>query len=213
MMNSIILPDELINMMRGGQTLILKEAIPRKIFVPHSTPDLRYLKGVIFRPEINGLQKESKMVVRVRSRSPTWQYFVDTRKGPSQTPESYEINFDLAPGPSLGSLQEPVVLGVLELDLGNADSKQCLVIGLEPLLPNPFRTTPLYFLPWYAFEEQSWIARQDFTRVIDKAQRRHEWMVPDLIRARIGIESRYSSLFYSLTLEIESKRKSVSWFQ
>ncbi|KAL4730540.1 hypothetical protein ACLX1H_002576 [Fusarium chlamydosporum] len=178
MMNSIILPDELLNMMRGGQTLILQEAIPRQIFVPHNTPDLRYLKGVIFRPEIKSLK--SKMVLRVRSRSPTWQYFVDARKGPAQTPESYEINFDLAPGPSLGSLQEPVVLGVLELDLGNADSTQCLVTGLEPLLPNPFQTTPLYFLPWYAFEEQSWIARQDFTRVLDKEQRRLEWRALDV---------------------------------
>ncbi|CAF3580719.1 unnamed protein product, partial [Fusarium graminearum] len=213
MMNSIILPDELLNMMRGGQTLILKEAIPRQIFVPHNTPDLRYLKGVIFRPEIKGLKDESKIIVRVRSRSPTWQYFVDTRQGPSQTAESYEINFDLAPGPSLGSLQEPIVLGVLELDLGSADSKQCLVMGLEPLLPNPFQTTPLYFLPWYAFEEQAWIARQDFTRVLDKPQRRLEWRVLDMIRATIGIESRYSSLFYSLTLEIDSKRKTNSWFQ
>ncbi|EWG37410.1 hypothetical protein FVEG_14765 [Fusarium verticillioides 7600] len=64
MMNSIILPDELLNMIRSGQNDVLQEAIPRQIFVPHSTPGLRYLKGVIFRPEIKGLAKESKMVVR-----------------------------------------------------------------------------------------------------------------------------------------------------
>ncbi|KAF4954144.1 hypothetical protein FGADI_5466 [Fusarium gaditjirri] len=112
MMNSIILPDELLNMIRSGQKDVLQEAIPRQIFVPHNTPDLRYLKGVIFRPEMKGLAKESRMVTRVRSRSPTWQYFVDARSGPSVTAESYEINFDLAPGPSLGSLQASIVLGV-----------------------------------------------------------------------------------------------------
>ncbi|KAM0265092.1 hypothetical protein ACHAPA_007952 [Fusarium lateritium] len=212
MMNSIILPDELLNVMRGGRSEVLQEAVPRQIFVPHNTPDLRYLKGVIFRPEVKGLTEEGGLVVRVRSRSPTWQYFVDARGGPTKTPESYEINFDLAPGPSLGSLEAPVVLGVLELDCGSSDSKQCLVVGLEPLLPNPFQTTPLYFLPWYAFEEQDWIARQDFTRVTDKAQRRLEWKTPDVIRAKIGIASRYSSLFYSLTLETETQRKSNSWF-
>ncbi|KAF5671803.1 beta transducin [Fusarium heterosporum] len=212
MMNSIILPDELLNIMRGGQIEVLQEAVPRQIFVPHNTPDLRYLKGVIFRPEVKGVTEESGMTVRVRSRSPTWQYFVDAREGPSITPESYEINFDLAPGPSLGSLEGPVVLGVLELDIGNYDSKQCLVMGLEPLPPNPFQTTPLYFLPWYAFEEQTWVARQDFTRVLDKAQRRLEWEVHGVITAKIGITSRYSSLFYNLTLEMEAKRKTNSWF-
>ncbi|KAM5373655.1 hypothetical protein ACJA88_008499 [Fusarium oxysporum] len=212
MMNSIILPDELLNMIRSGQKDVLQEAIPRQIFVPHNTPDLRYLKGVIFRPEMKGLAKESRMVVRVRSRSPTWQYFVDARSGPSTTPESYEINFDLAPGPSLGSLQASIVLGVLELDLGSSDSMQCLVMGLEPLPPNPFQTMPLYFLPWYAFEEQTWIAKQDFSRVLDKTQRRLEWRVPDIVTAKLGIESRYSSLFYSLTLEIENSRKVNTWF-
>ncbi|KAF5684015.1 beta transducin [Fusarium denticulatum] len=212
MMNSIILPDELLNMIRSGQNDVLQEAIPRQIFVPHSTPDLRYLKGVIFRPEIKGLAKESKMVVRVRSRSPTWQYFVDARSGPSTTPESYEINFDLAPGPSLGSLQSSMVLGVLELDLGSSDSTQCLVMGLEPLPPNPFQTMPLYFSPWYAFEEHAWIAKQDFSRVLGKTQRRLEWRVPDIVTAKIGIESRYSSLFYSLTLKIENSRKVDTWF-
>ncbi|KAG5792093.1 hypothetical protein H9Q69_008877 [Fusarium xylarioides] len=212
MMNSIILPDELLNMIRSGQKDVLQEAIPRQIFVPHSTPDLRYLKGVIFRPEMKGLSKESKMVVRVRSRSPTWQYFVDARRGLSTTPESYEINFDLAPGPLLGSLQASIVLGGLELDLGSSDSTQCLVMGLEPLPPNPFQTMPLYFSPWYAFEEQTWIAKQDFSRVLDKTQRRLEWRVPDIVTAKIGIESRYSSLFYSLTLEIENSRKVNTWF-
>ncbi|KAH7257001.1 heterokaryon incompatibility protein-domain-containing protein [Fusarium tricinctum] len=212
MMNSIILPDELLNIMRGGQSEVLQEAVPRQIFVPHNTPDLRYLKGVIFRPEIKELAKGCGLAVRVRSRSPTWQYFVDARGGPTKTPESYEINFDLAPGPSLGSLEAPVVLGVLELDCGRPDYKQCLVVGLEPLLPNPFQTTPLYFLPWYAFEEQDWIARQDFTRAMDKAQRRLEWETPEVIKAKIGIASRYSSLFYSLTLEMETKRKSNTWF-
>lgn len=212
MMNSIILPDELLNMIRSGQKDVLQEAIPRQIFVPHSTPDLRYLKGVIFRPEMKGLAKESQTVVRVRSRSPTWQYFVDARSGLSTTPESYEINFDLAPGPSLGSLQASIVLGVLELDLGSSDSRQCLVMGLEPLPPNPFQTMPLYFSPWYAFEEQTWIAKQDFSRVLDKTQRRLEWRVPDIVTAKIGIESRYSSLFYSLTLEIENSRKVNTWF-
>ncbi|KAF4962719.1 hypothetical protein FSARC_9280 [Fusarium sarcochroum] len=212
MMNSIILPDELLNVMRKGQAETLQEAIPRQIFVPHNTPDLRYLKGVIFRPEVKGLIEESRMVIRVRSRSPTWQYFVDARSGPSKTPESYEINFDLAPGPTLGSLQEPMVLGVLELDSGSSDSKQCLVMGLEPLLPNSFHTAPLYFLPWYAFEEQTRIANQDFTGVLDKEQRRLEWRVSDVVRAKIGIESRYSSLFYSLTLEMERRRKTNTWF-
>ncbi|KAJ4271936.1 hypothetical protein NW762_000645 [Fusarium torreyae] len=212
MMNSIILPDELLNVMRKGPTEILQEAVPRQIFVPHNTPDLRYLKGVIFRPEVKGLTEESRMVIRVRSRSPTWQYFVDAREGPSKTPESYEINFDLAPGPTLGSLQEPMVLGALELDSGSSDSKQCLVMGLEPLLPNPFHTAPLYFLPWYAFEEQTRIANQDFTGVLNKEKRRLEWRVSDVLRAKIGIESRYSSLFYSLTLEMQSKRKSNTWF-
>ncbi|KAH6961151.1 heterokaryon incompatibility protein-domain-containing protein [Fusarium avenaceum] len=211
MMNSIILPDELLNIMRGGQSEVLQEAVPRQIFVPHNTPDLRYLKGVIFRPEIKELTEGGGLAVRVRSRSPTWQYFVDARGGPTKTPESYEINFDLAPGPSLGSLEAPVVLGVLELDCGRPDYKQCLVVGLEPLLPNPFQTTPLYFLPWYAFEEQDWIARQDFTRVMDKAQRRLDWETPEVIKAKIGIASRYSSLFYSLTLEMETKRKSNTW--
>ncbi|CAJ0545979.1 Ff.00g094520.m01.CDS01 [Fusarium sp. VM40] len=212
MMNSIILPDELLNIMRGGQSEVLQEAVPRQVFVPHNTPDLRYLKGVIFRPEIKELTEGCGLAVRVRSRSPTWQYFVDARGGPTKTHESYEINFDLAPGPSLGSLEAPVVLGVLELDCGRPDYKQCLVVGLEPLLPNPFQTTPLYFLPWYAFEEQDWIARQDFTRVMDKAQRRLEWETPEVIKAKIGIASRYSSLFYSLTLEMETKRKSNTWF-
>ncbi|KAF4337080.1 heterokaryon incompatibility protein het-E-1 [Fusarium beomiforme] len=212
MMNSVILPDELVNVIRSGPSDVLQEAIPRQIFVPHNTPDLRYLKGVIFRPEIKGLSKESRVAVRVRSRSPTWQYFVDARKGPSATPESYEINFDLAPGPSLGSLQEPMVLGVLELDLGSSDSKQCLVVGLEPLPPNPFLTMPLFFLPWYAFEEQTWIENQNFSRILDKTQRRLEWRMSDVVTAKIGIASRYSSLFYNLTLEIETSRKSNTWF-
>ncbi|KAF5018386.1 hypothetical protein F66182_9637 [Fusarium sp. NRRL 66182] len=212
MMNSIVLPHELLNVMRKGQGEILQEAIPRQIFVPNKTPDLRYLKGVIFRPEVKGLEEDSRITVRVRSRSPTWQHFVDAHKGPFQTPESYEINFDVAPGPTLGSLHQPLVLGVLELDFGSSDSKQCLVVGLEPLPANPFRTAPLYFLPWYAFEEQSWIARQDFSRVLDKEQRRLEWRVSDVVRAKIATESRYSSLFYSLTLEMESKRKNTGWF-
>ncbi|KAF4976302.1 hypothetical protein FZEAL_7018 [Fusarium zealandicum] len=214
MMNSIILPDELLNMAGKGQAETLQEAIPRQIFVPHSTPDLRYLKGVIFRPEVKVLKNEANTTVRVRSRSPTWQYFYNISKGPSGTLEHYEINFDLAPGPSPGSLSEPVVLGVLELDFGSSDCTQCLVVGLEPLLSNPFQTAPLYFLPWYAFEEQARIAKQDFGGVLDKEKRRLEWRLPDVVMARIGIESRYSSLFYSLALEVEkeSKQRSITWF-
>ncbi|KAM5355907.1 hypothetical protein ACJ41O_002553 [Fusarium nematophilum] len=218
MMNSVILPDELLKVMGEGkaeQTQSLQEAIPRRIFVYHDTPDPRYLKGVIFRPDVKGLGGAANSTVRVRSRSPTWQLWANMSERASRSSDSYEINFDLAPAPALGTLNKPIVLGVLELDLGSSDSTQCLVTGLEPLLTNPFHTPPLYFLPWYAFEEQFRIARQDFSGVLEEEKRRLEWRVPEVVKATIGIESRYSSLFYSLTLEMEreeSRQRSIIWF-
>ncbi|KAF4468041.1 Vegetative incompatibility HET-E-1 [Fusarium albosuccineum] len=218
MMNNVILPDELMNMMKKGEAQALKEAVPRQIFVPHDTPDLRYLKGFIFRTDLKGVKKDQKAAVRVRSRSPTWQLFAaDSSPG---SPEFYEINFDRAPAPTLESLQKPEVvgvhkaqvLGVLELDFNSSDCTQCLVVGIEPLLTNPFQTAPLYFSPWYAFEEQSRIAHQDFSGVLDKDQRRLEWKVMDVMKVKIGIESRYSSLFYSVALEMETRQRSITWF-
>ncbi|KAH6997978.1 heterokaryon incompatibility protein-domain-containing protein [Ilyonectria sp. MPI-CAGE-AT-0026] len=210
MMNNIILPDELLNILAKHQAEPFTEAVPRQIFVPHNAPEIRYLKGMIFHPEMKDPEEESPYAVHVSSRSPTWQYFYDVTKEFSGSPESYEINFDQAPGPSVEDLTSPKVLGVLELSLNGVHGSQpegtCLVTGVEPLPPNPFDTAALYYVPWYAFETQSRISKGDFEGVLDKSQRADSLNLLHTVRASIGLESKYSSLFYSISLKVEVKK-------
>ncbi|KPM43891.1 hypothetical protein AK830_g2661 [Neonectria ditissima] len=219
MMNNIILPDELLKVIGKSQAEPMTEAVARQIFVPHDSPEIRYLKGMIFHPEMADPDEESPYAVHVRSRSPTWQYFYDMTKEFSGSPESYEINFDLAPGPSVEDLTAPKVLGVLELGLDGVHGSQpegtCLVTGVEPLPPNPVGTAALYYVPWYAFETQPRVAKGDFEGVLDKTQRRDHLRLLRVVRATIGLESKYSSLFYSVSLKVEGKtgeKKGVMWF-
>ncbi|KAF7542804.1 hypothetical protein G7Z17_g11258 [Cylindrodendrum hubeiense] len=219
MMNNIILPDELLGIIAKDQVEPLLEAVSRQIFVPHNTPEIRYLKGMIFHPEMKDPEEESPYALHVRSRSPTWQYFYDMSKEFSGSPESYEINFDMAPGPTVEDLTSAKVLGVLELTLSSVHGSQpegtCLVAGVEPLPPNPFGTAALYYLPWYAFETESRIAKSDFEGVLDKSQRQDHLKLPHTVRASIGLESKYSSLFYSISLKVEAKKgvgSGILWF-
>ncbi|KAH6898638.1 heterokaryon incompatibility protein-domain-containing protein [Thelonectria olida] len=219
MMNNIILPDEFLHILALDKAEPLAEAVPRQIFVPHEAPELRYLKGIIFHPEMKDPDEESPYAVRVRSRSPTWQYFYDVSKEFSGCAESYEINFDLAPGPTVEDLTSAKVLGVLELGFdsvhGSLPEGSCLVAGVEPLPPNPFGTAALYYMPWFAFETQSRVAQGDFGGVLDKTRRRDHVRLLHIVKASIGVESKYSSLFYSISLRVEEKEareRSVLWF-
>ncbi|KAH7163123.1 heterokaryon incompatibility protein-domain-containing protein [Dactylonectria estremocensis] len=219
MMNNIILPDELLSILAKDTIEPLTEAVSRQIFVPHNAPEIRYLKGMIFHPEMKDPDEQSPYALQVRSRSPTWQYFYDMSKEFSGSPESYEINFDTAPGPSVEDLTSPKVLGVLELSLtgvhGSQSERTCLVAGVEPLPSNPFGTAALYYLPWYAFENESRIAKNNFEGVLDKSQRRDSLKMLHTVKVSIEMESKYSSLFYSISLKIEKKTSQdggILWF-
>lgn len=208
LMNNIILPDEVLKILAENKTKPFNEAVPRQIFVPHSEPEVKYPKGMIFHPSVKSTEHSSYRV-QVCSRSPTWQFFYKEPTRQVKGSESYEINFDLAPAPSLEELKEPKVLGALELYLEAAYGSQCLeiclVTGLEPLAPNPFGTPALYFAPWYAFEDKTKVAKGDFAGALDKEQRMDRLQMEHVLTVSFELESKYSRLFYTLSLQVKTE--------
>ncbi|CAM1506860.1 Fc.00g065010.m01.CDS01 [Cosmosporella sp. VM-42] len=219
LMNNIILPDELLQILAESKTKPFEEAITRQIFVPHDEPEIRYPKGIIFHPRIR-CSEESPYRVEVCSRSPTWQLFHQEATRQSSPTESYEINFDLAPAPLVEELTEPKVLGALELYVeaiyGSQPLTICLVTGLEPLPPNPFGTPSLYFTPWYAFEEKAEVAKGDFAGALDKTRRKDRLQLLHTLTASFELESKYSRLFYSIMIQVDesnaNREKRSRWF-
>lgn len=221
LMNNIILPDEVLQMLAGNRNKPLQEAITRPVFVPHDEPSIKYPKGIIFHPRVQA-PEHSSYKIQVCSRSPTWQFFYQQQSAPQASAgESYEINFDLSPAPTLDELHEPKVLGALELYLeavyGSQALEICLVTGLEPLPANLFGTPSLYFTPWYAFEDKARVAKGDFAGVLDKRKRNDRLQMENTLTATFELESKYSRLFYTLTLQVEVDEtvpeKRRGWFR
>lgn len=198
---------------RVGRGLILKTVQTTSVFVPSSVMPSLMANGILFHPAIGTPSSYTGGfgggdVVRVESRSPTWQIFVDEAII-GHPPESYEINFSLSPVPAVAEMKEAVVCGALRLVfeggggllLRNRTSRTCLVAGLEPLLANPFGTPALYAVPWYAFEELDRVDAGDFARVKDAVARRQVWGPSPGIRGEFRFKVRYSGqLFYDLQL-------------
>ncbi|KAM4059817.1 enoyl-(Acyl carrier protein) reductase [Hirsutella rhossiliensis] len=196
MMSHVVLPDE-IAAMTGPNT---------KLGLPPSGIlfDLHLADGDAARRPLHPAP------VRVISRSPTWQHFAD-HSNASSSGDLFEINFDLVTVPSVQELQAPKVFGVLELDLGRRDAGAeatcyCLVVGLEPLAPNPFDTPALYFAPWCAFESRRRIADSRFERVLEPSERQTLVAVAAhrQVSARFDLAMRHARLFYRLMLTAAS---------
>ncbi|KFG87687.1 putative ankyrin 2,3/unc44 [Metarhizium anisopliae] len=210
MMNNVVLPDELATLLctGSGTGSTLQQPELGQIFIPHKCTSARPPGGIVFHPEVH--HPLDKLSLSVRSRSPTWQYFIGM-KG-SAVERSYEINFEQNPIPAVDELKEPKVLGTIEITIeAGADKTKtknvCLVVGLEPLAENPFGTPALYFVPWCGFEEQDKIARAELGRVLDKTSRRGVLVLGnDVVVGTFGLETRYSRLVFTLKLETKEMR-------
>lgn len=210
MMNNVVLPDELATLLctGSGAGSTLQQPELGQIFIPHKCTSARPPGGIVFHPEVH--HPLNKLSLSVRSRSPTWQYFIGM-KG-SAVERSYEINFEQNPIPAVDELKEPKVLGTIEITIeAGADKTKtksvCLVVGLEPLAENPFGTPALYFVPWCGFEEQDKIARAELERVLDKTSRRGVLVLGnDVVVGTFGLETRYSRLVFTLKLETKEMR-------
>ncbi|KAJ6445964.1 hypothetical protein O9K51_00730 [Purpureocillium lavendulum] len=213
MMNHVVLPDEIPLKMgdgSGATSAPLAEPILRHIFVPHKCTKTPPPSGILFDPRLGepvGLEIIPPLNrIKVISRSPTWQYFATpTSLNPD---ELYEINFNLVSVPDLDHLKEPMVFGVLELSIPRYEEQCCLVTGLEPADPNAFGTPALYFVPWCAFESRANVVDSTFEHVMDKTSRRgrqyFEFGKGLQLVASLGLDTKYSRLFYRLTLSITS---------
>lgn len=217
MMNNVVLPDELANLLSTGSGAgsILQQPELRQIFIPHSYMNTRPPGGVVFHPEIQ--HPLNNLTLSVQTRSPTWQYFIGMKGGSVE--RLYEINFEQNPIPDVDGLKESKVLGEIEIVIERGGKKKttrssCLVVGLEALPANPFSTPALYFVPWCAFEEQSKVAAGEFERVLDKTVRKGVLVVDeDVVVGVFDLETRYSKLVFQLKLETKNMAdmKGFTW--
>lgn len=212
-MNSLIQPFEIADMMiteRNKPRSVLQQPKLRQIFVAHNYVETKPPGGVIFHPVLHNLQ--SWYSVQVCARSPMWHYFSNNSRpdGKGSETDVYEINFEVDPVPAVGDLSEPKVCGVLDIKItrneGLREWRTCLVAGVEPLPSNPFETPALYFVPWCAFEQQDKVVDGKFEHVLNKATRKTEWMLDELVVGVFELETRFSRLVYHLRLETKSNR-------
>ncbi|TQV90555.1 ankyrin repeat-containing protein [Cordyceps javanica] len=183
--------------------IAFKTARPVSVFVPSTVDGAPSLtpNGILLFPELQDAERGGggggggslgrASLVRVVSRSPTWQIFSDKI-------DCYEVNFRVNPVPPVGAMTGPVVCGALELLLdrdtplsslgvvGPRTTRVCLVAGLEPPPPNPFGTPGLYAVPWYAFEEPARVEAGDLEGAKDPTTRITELARPFGVRAEFG---------------------------
>lgn len=210
----------------------LPEARPRHVFVPHKLSPPRSPQGILFHPEMTfayrSLDPGTGVSVNVLSQPSNWLLYDETRidsstaralavdgaekhdsPGPTSTrlrTKSYVLTFDKSPDPK--SITEPTMLGALELYVTlrfrSLPKYVCLVMGLEPLPPNPFGTPPLYTVPWYAFiDKEDKVLAGGLNDVLAKENRtRQKPLSNGVLRVHFELEARHSRLYYKAGLKV-----------